>query len=100
MRRLATLLALAALVIPARAQELPSIKLPAALDRVLRDYEKAWEGRDAAGLASLFADDGFVMSNGKPPVRGREAIRTAYANSGGALELRALSFSTEGRTGY
>ena len=79
---------------------LPSINLPDALDRVLRDYEKAWEGKDPAGLAALFTEDGFVMSNGKPAVRGREAIRAAYANAGGPLALRALAYSIDGDTGY
>jgi hypothetical protein len=61
---------------------LPSVALPPELDRVLRDYERAWRARDAAALAELFAENGFVMSNGSPPVRGRAAIRAKYANSG------------------
>jgi len=85
---------------PAPTAALPSIALPPELDRVLRDYERAWKGHDAAALAKLFAEDGFVMSNGSPPVRGREAIRTAYANSGGPLALRALAYATEGDVGY
>jgi ketosteroid isomerase-like protein len=67
---------------------------------VLRDYEKAWQARDAAALAALFSEDGFVLSNGKPPVRGRAAIRMAYAESGGSLSLRALAYSVDGGTGY
>jgi ketosteroid isomerase-like protein len=79
---------------------LPSVVLPPELDRVLRDYEKAWQGRDALALAQLFAEDGFVMASTKPPVRGRAAIRAAYAKAGGQLSLRALAFSTAGDTGY
>ena len=79
---------------------LPSFELPDALDRVLRDYERGWRARDAAALAALFTEDGFVLQNGKPPVRGREAIREAYANSGGPLFLRALAYSADGVTGY
>ena len=85
---------------PAPAPATPSVTLPPELDRVLRDYERAWQGRDAAGLAALFTEDGFVLSNGKPPVRGRAAIRDAYAKSGGPLALRALAFTTEGKVGY
>ncbi|HWU52548.1 MAG TPA: hypothetical protein VN153_06990, partial [Tahibacter sp.] len=33
---------------------LPSVTLPPAIARVLRDYEKAWIARDDAALASLF----------------------------------------------
>ena len=85
---------------PAADAALPSVQLPPELDRVLRDYERAWQARDAAGLAAIFAEDGFVLSNGKPPVRGRAAIREAYKNAGGPLALRALAFSTEGSTGF
>lgn len=76
------------------------IPLPPALDRVLRDYESAWQRRDASALAELFAEDGFVLANGKSPVRGRAAIRTAYAEAGGPLSLRALAYATEGNLGH
>ena len=79
---------------------LPSVVLPRELDRVLRDYEKAWQAHDARALAELFAEDGFVMASGRTPVRGRTAIRAAYANAGGQLSLRALAFSTVGDAGY
>jgi ketosteroid isomerase-like protein len=79
---------------------MPSATLPAGLDRVLRDYEKAWRANDAAALAQLFTEDGFVLANGKPPVRGRTAIEAAYAGHGGPLVLRALSLSTDGTVGY
>jgi ketosteroid isomerase-like protein len=78
----------------------PSIKLPPALARVLTDYEKAWRSRDAAALARLFAEDGFVLPNGKPAVRGRSAIQQYYTGQGGPLALRAFAFATDGRVGY
>jgi ketosteroid isomerase-like protein len=103
-RHAAAMLVLLAVPAAASAQEppppLPSVSLPPALDRVLRDYEKAWQARDADALAALFAEDGFVLQSGKPPARGREAIRAAYKGSGGELALRALAYSSEGSTGY
>lgn len=76
---------------------LPSVPLPPALDRVLRDYERAWSARDAAALADLFTEDGFVLAQQRPAVRGRGAIREAYRDAGGsALSLRALAFHQEG----
>jgi ketosteroid isomerase-like protein len=63
---------------------------------VLTDYEAAWSARDATALARLFAEDGFVLPNGGPPVRGRAAIETIYAGSGGPLALRAFAFATDG----
>jgi ketosteroid isomerase-like protein len=80
--------------------QLPSIQLPAELDRVLRDYEAAWGNRDAAALAALFVEDGFVLSPGRPPVRGRAAIEKRYQGSGGPLSLRALDYATDGALGY
>jgi ketosteroid isomerase-like protein len=82
------------------APPLPSVVLPPALDRVLRDYERAWRSRDAAALAGLFTEDGFVLSNGSPPVRGRDAIRRKYASAGGSLALRAFEWSIDGSTGW
>lgn len=79
---------------------LPSVDLPPALDRVLRDYETAWQNRDAEGLASLFTEDGFVLRPGHPPVRGRDEITDAYAEAGGRLHLRAFDFEREGDIAY
>ena len=80
---------------------LPTVTLPPELDRVLRDYERAWRSGDAAALAALFAEDGFVLQGGRAPARGREAIRAAYTGQGGApLRLRALSYSVADSVGY
>ena len=82
-------------------QPLPSVALPPAIDRVLRDYEREWRAGNAAALAALFTADGFVMQNGKAPVRGRAAIQAAYSGSaGGALRLRAFAFATADTVGY
>jgi hypothetical protein len=85
---------------PAPSVLLPSVTLPPELDRVLRDYERAWRAKDATALSDLFTKDGFVLSSGKPPVRGRAAILAAYAGSGGPLALRAFAYSTDARVGY
>ena len=78
----------------------PSVTLPDELARVLRDYEAAWAKRDAAALALLFAEDGFVLPNGHPPVRGRAAIEAFYTGRGGPLALRAIAYAAEGTVGY
>ncbi len=78
-----------------------AVALPAELDRVLRDYERAWRAGDAAALAALFAADGFVLQPGRAPVRGRAAIQAAYqGQGGGALRLWALGFGADGIIGY
>lgn len=82
-------------------QVLPSVVLPPELERVLRDYERAWRAGDAAALAALFAQDGFVLQSNRPPVRGRAAIQAAYAGEGGGpLRLRALAFAAADTIAY
>ncbi|MCA9736399.1 MAG: nuclear transport factor 2 family protein [Gemmatimonadetes bacterium] len=75
------------------------MELPPELERVLRDYEQAWSGGDAEGLARLFTEDGFVP---RPHgwTRGRAAILDAYASTGGDLRLRAHAFATSGTVGW
>ena len=90
----------AALSQTASLAPLPSVMLPPELARVLSQYEAAWQAHDAIKLAALFAEDGFVLSLGRPPVRGRDAIRKQYANAGGPLSLRAFAYATEGSIGY
>ena len=98
---IALLLVLASSAVPALAQSPPpSVALPAPLARVLTDYEAAWQGRDPAALAALFAEDGFVLSSGGPPVRGRAGIQRHYTGQGGPLALRALAYATDGSIGY
>lgn len=79
---------------------LPSVALPPELDRVLRDYEVAWRGSDAAGLARLFTEDGFVLSGGRPPIRGRTAIQERYRGAGGPLHLRAVAYAADDTVAY
>jgi ketosteroid isomerase-like protein len=93
------------MAVPALADDppsapLPSIQLPPELARVLRDYEAGWRAGDGAALARLFVEDGFVLSNGTPPVRGSEAIRRHYRGPGGPLVLRAFACATDGTLGY
>jgi ketosteroid isomerase-like protein len=78
----------------------PSVELPPELARVLTDYEDAWSRKDAAALARLFAEDGWILQNGAPPAHGRAAIERAYAGSGGPLALRAFAFATREDVGY
>ncbi|MBN6102643.1 nuclear transport factor 2 family protein [Xanthomonas sp. CFBP 8703] len=86
---------------PTKTTELSSVALPSELDRVLRDYERAWRAGDAVALASLFAEDGFVLQSNRPPIRGRSAIQAAYEGQGGGpLRLRSLAFSAGDTIGY
>src|SRR5712691_1953884 len=78
----------------------PSVTLPPELARVLTDYEQGWKTGDGAALARLFAEDGFVLTEGRPPVKGRAAIQKLYTGSGAPLSLRAFSYAVNGDVGY
>jgi ketosteroid isomerase-like protein len=86
---------------PTAPAPLPSVALPPELDRVLRDYEKEWSAGNAAGLAALFTEDGFVMNPGRAAVRGTADVTALYkTTSGSPLSLRAFAFSTSDTVGY
>jgi ketosteroid isomerase-like protein len=78
----------------------PVVSLPAELDVVLRAYEDAWSARDADRLAGLFTDAGWALRPRRLPVTGRDALRTAYAGSGGPLVLRAYAWGVDGSVAY
>lgn len=101
----AIFLVLAAAPMAVRAQEatpapLPTAELPPEIERVLRDYETGWRAGDEAALAGLFAEDAFILQNGRPPIRGRANIQQAYASSSGPLRLRALAYAADGSVGW
>ena len=76
------------------------VTLPPALDRVLRDYEAAWEAGDGARLASLFTEDGFALNNGSLPTQGRPRIAQMLSQPGGDLQLRAFAWGAADSVGY
>ena len=78
----------------------PSVDLPPELARVLRDYEAGWSAGNAAALAKLFTEDGYVLPQGRGPVKGRAAIEKLYTRNGSPLGLRAIAFATDGNVGY
>lgn len=99
------ILALALMAAPARAQAgdplgLTPVTLPAALDRVLRDYEAAWKAGDGRALAALFTEDGLALPSGGLPVKGRAAIAAWHTRPGGDLTLRAFAWSASDSVGY
>jgi ketosteroid isomerase-like protein len=83
------------------AEQFPSVSLPPDLDRVLRDYERAWRANNIPGLVSLFTEDGFVLQPGRSPARGHAALSRVYdGQAGGMLRLRALAFASADTVGY
>ena len=104
---LSMIVVVAAQVSPARAQNPPAdplgqppVTLPPQLDRVLRDYEAAWKAGDGQRLAALFTEDGFNLSSGQLPIRGRPGIANWHTKPGGELQLRAFAWATSDSLGY
>lgn len=99
-------LALALFLVPAAAaaqrtaiDTLPTVALPPGLDRVLRDYERAWAAGDTAALALLFTEDGFVPGR-HGWRRGQAAIRAQYSWAKGDLRLSAHAYAVQDTVGY
>ena len=92
---------LAAAPAPALAQAPSSMSVPPEVERVLRDYEKAWAANDVKGLAALFAEDGMALPSNQAPARGREDIAKAYSGGGGQpTDLRVLDYRASGDLAY
>jgi uncharacterized protein (TIGR02246 family) len=91
---------LAAITLLLLAQTVPSVTLPAPLDRVLRDYEKAWRAKDAKALAALFTEDGWVLQSESNFAHGRAAMEKQYEGQGGPLYLRAVAAESNGNLAY
>lgn len=86
--------------IAAATPDQPSLTLPPELARVLTDYEVGWTTGNASALSQLFAEDGFVLSQGRAPVKGRPSIQKLYTRAGSPLFLRAFAYATNGDVGY
>lgn len=79
----------------------PAVELPPALDRVLREFEVHWRGRDHAAMAQLFTEDG-VMQFGDAWRRGRASLQVSLldAMSGSDLRLWAQQFDVSDSLAY
>jgi ketosteroid isomerase-like protein len=79
-------------------------KRDATLDKLTLEFAAAYSARDAARVASFYADRAVVMAPDMPMVRGREAIEAYYkhgfAQSSGTLRLQPLESAITGATAY
>ena len=90
-----------ALHLPVLAQTPPAVALPVEIERVLKDYEKAWIAKDTGALAKLFTSDGMALPSGQLPAQGEDSIRKAYSPSvGSTLNLRPFAYSASGDLAY
>lgn len=80
-------------------EPLPSVELPRALNRVLREYERHWQDGNAEALVALFTDDGLVARRGGW-IRGQTDLREALGGTSSELRLRAVAYAADERVGY
>ena len=86
---------------PSEAPPLASITLPPELDRVLRDYERAWRSGDAARRGGAVRRGRVRAPVGAQPDPRPRRDREAYkGQAGGPLRLRAFAYATSDTTGY
>lgn len=75
-----------------------------ALERFARQFEVAFNKKDAAAVALLYVEDAVLMPPNVPLVRGRQAIQAFFTKEfeQGITDLRltAIESSTSGQTGF
>ena len=82
-----------ALAVPAAAQQAPEQGARQAGERIVQAYNKAGQGKDAAGLAAVYTKDAtLVMPEG--PLVGREAIEKYFAGAFRVFSLEAARLDT------
>lgn len=84
-----------------QAPEFPqTVSLPPDLQSVLSKYQEAWQNSESKTLANLFSEDGFVLANGRTPIKGRNQIEEYYSNSGSPIFLRPFAFQVDDNLAY
>jgi uncharacterized protein (TIGR02246 family) len=81
------------LAVSAAAQQAPEQEARQAGERIVQAYNRAGQGKDAAGLAAVYTKDAtLVMPEG--PLVGREAIEKYFAGAFRVFSLEAARLDT------
>jgi uncharacterized protein (TIGR02246 family) len=104
MRRLAIAVLLAAgTSVPALAAEVTEQELMQAAEKLAQQYDTNYNGKNAAGMAALYAPDGVLISPG-PIVRGADNLKPYYQSrfdAGAAEHATTISeVHVQGDGGY
>jgi uncharacterized protein (TIGR02246 family) len=108
MKRLFTIILLMQLggpiVLPALAADVTEADLLKAATTLARQYDERYDAKDPAGMASLYASDGLLVSPAGPIIRGREALKTYYtkrfASGAKGHSIKVLEVHVQGNGGY
>jgi uncharacterized protein (TIGR02246 family) len=92
------------IALTARGADVTEAELLQAATKLARQYDERYDARDPAGMASLYASDGVLVSPAGPIIRGREALKTYYAKrfASGAKghAINVLEVHLQGNAGY
>jgi uncharacterized protein (TIGR02246 family) len=82
----------------------PVFDFRAAIENAIAAFEKAANAKDAASLASFYADDATILPPGSPAVKGRANIQAfwqAFLNAGASdPKLRVVEVGSSGDLAY
>jgi uncharacterized protein (TIGR02246 family) len=91
-------------VFTARAADVTEAELLQAATTLARQYDEQYNAKDPAGMASLYASDGVLVSPAGPIIRGREALKNYYtkrfASGAKGHAIRVLEVHVQGNGGY
>jgi uncharacterized protein (TIGR02246 family) len=75
-----------------------------AIEKAIAMWERAFNAKDAAGVANLYLEDASLLPPGSPAIKGRANIQTFiqdFVNAGGSdAKLRIVDVQTAGDMAY
>jgi ketosteroid isomerase-like protein len=75
-----------------------------ALEKLRTEFASAFNARDAARVASFYAEDATMMPPNEPMIRGRTDIEASYrktfANNIGTIALQSIESEASGQWGF
>jgi uncharacterized protein (TIGR02246 family) len=95
---------LSAAAMPALAADVTDSELMQAATELARQYDSSYATKSAAAMASLYAEDGVLVSPSGPIVRGRDALQAYYVKrfASGAYghTIKVIEVHAQGDGGY
>jgi uncharacterized protein (TIGR02246 family) len=80
------------------AQQTKKEQLKASIEKANGEWMQAVKNRDAAAVAGMYAEDGFVMPPNSPAIQGREGIKGFFSGAmdAGVKDVRLVTEDVEG----
>jgi ketosteroid isomerase-like protein len=78
-------------------------KIDPTLAKLASEFELAYNAKDAAKIASFYADDAVIMAPGLPIIKGRPSIEAHYLREvaqGATMQVRPFESQVAGASGF